>query len=100
MVVVVRFAFDFGRYVTDDLSRVNPAHMNYPTLWYSLGKEYANVEGEWRMNGSYRGADSAIFASEPLTRDTSSWLEIPEYTAMWAARTDQGLEFGLYELDV
>jgi predicted glutamine amidotransferase len=24
-------------------------------------------------------ADSVIIASEPLTRDTSSWVEVPEY---------------------
>ena len=29
-------------------------------------------------------ADSVIFASEPLTSDTSTWLEVPEYSMIHA----------------
>ena len=29
-------------------------------------------------------ADSILVASEPLTRDTSSWVELPEYGALFA----------------
>ena len=28
------------------------------------------------------GPDSALLSSEPLTRDISSWIEVPEYTAL------------------
>ena len=36
-----------------------------------------------------RGADQArsiLVASEPLTRDTSAWVELPEYGALFAER--------------
>ncbi|MBL0122140.1 MAG: hypothetical protein IPP88_05215 [Betaproteobacteria bacterium] len=39
-------------------------------------------EGEWRMTGGAANADSIIVASEPLTKDTSTWVEVPEYSAL------------------
>jgi glutamine amidotransferase len=36
------------------------------------------------MTGGAENADSIIVASEPLTRDTSSWVELPEYGALFA----------------
>jgi len=39
-------------------------------------------EEEWRMTGGAEHADSIIVASEPLTRDTSTWVEVPEYSAL------------------
>ena len=99
-IVAVRFTFDFGRYPTVDLARVHPMQMQYLSLWYSLGTSYQQVDGEWSMTGSARAADSAIVASEPLTRDTSSWLEVPEYGAFWFSRRGGKLAMGSYELDV
>lgn len=98
-VVAVRFTFDFGCYPTDDPARVHPMQLHYLSMWYSLGTRYEPVDGEWRMNGPIASADSVILASEPLTRDTSSWLEVPEYTALWFSRRGGRLELGSYELD-
>jgi glutamine amidotransferase len=36
------------------------------------------------MIGGSDAADSIIIASEPLTRDTSTWLEVPEYSMIYA----------------
>jgi glutamine amidotransferase len=80
----VRYCFDFGRYRTDDPARVHEANLNFLSLWYTLGREYALHEGEWKMTGGAENADSIIVASEPLTKDTSAWVELPEYGALFA----------------
>jgi hypothetical protein len=43
---------------------------------------------------------SAIIASEPLTADISTWLEVPEYSMLTAELTPHGLEFETRDLDV
>jgi len=80
----VRYCFDFGCYRTDDPSRVHEANLSYLSLWYTLGRDYGLHDGEWKMTGGAERADSIIVASEPLTRDTSAWVELPEYGALFA----------------
>lgn len=80
----LRYCFDFGCYRTDDAARVHEANLAYLSLWYTLGRDYALHDGEWKMTGGAGRADSIIVASEPLTRDTSSWVELPEYGALFA----------------
>ena len=80
----MRYCFDFGCYATVHPSAVHEANLNYLSLWYTLGRDYALHEGEWQMSGGAENADSIIVASEPLTRDTSSWVELPEYGALFA----------------
>jgi glutamine amidotransferase len=80
----VRYCFDFGRYRTEDPSKLHEANMTFLSLWYTLGRDYALHEGEWKMTGGAENADSIIVASEPLTRDTSSWVELPEYGTLFA----------------
>lgn len=85
----VRYCFDFGCYDTSDPSRVHEANLNFLSLWYTLGSRYGLHEGtegeaEWRMTGGAEKADSIIVASEPLTRDTSTWVEVPEYSMLHA----------------
>jgi hypothetical protein len=42
-----------------------------------------------------------IIASEPLTSDHSSWLEVPEYSMLIAELgRDNGVEFEARDLDV
>ena len=43
---------------------------------------------------------SVIIASEPLTSDHSSWLEVPEYSMLTAELGPNGLEFETRDLDV
>ena len=87
-IAAVRYCFDFGCYATEDPARVHEANLNYLSLWYTVGHEYGLRGGEWRMRGG-SSADSVIIASEPLTRDTSSWVEVPEY-GMIVADTSSG----------
>lgn len=80
----VRYCLDFGCYRTEDPARVHEANLTFLSLWYTLGRDYGLHGEEWKMAGGAERADSIIVASEPLTRDTSSWVELPEYGALFA----------------
>jgi predicted glutamine amidotransferase len=80
----LRYCFDFGCYRTEDPAKVHEANLSFLSLWYTLGRDYALHDGEWKMTGGAENADSIIVASEPLTRDTSAWVELPEYGALFA----------------
>jgi glutamine amidotransferase len=43
---------------------------------------------------------SVLIASEPLTTDSSTWFEVPEYSMLTAELTPQGVEFETRDLDV
>jgi len=77
-IVAARYAFDFGCYPEDDPASFG--QLDYLSLWYSLGRRYACHEGEWKMLGGQDSAQAMLLASEPLTRDESTWLEVPEYS--------------------
>jgi len=80
----LRYCFDFGCYRTDDPARVHEANLSFLSLWYTLGRDYGLHDEEWKMTGGAERADSILVASEPLTRDTSAWVELPEYCALFA----------------
>jgi predicted glutamine amidotransferase len=83
-IVAVRYCFDFGRYPTVDAARVHEANLSFLSLWYTAGRDYGLHDGEWRMTGGAEQADSILVASEPLTRDVASWVEVPEYSLLHA----------------
>jgi predicted glutamine amidotransferase len=83
-IAAVRYCFDFGCYRTEDPAKVHEANLTYLSLWYTSGSEYGFHDGEWKMTGGADTADSIMIASEPLTRDTSTWLEVPEYSMIYA----------------
>jgi predicted glutamine amidotransferase len=80
----VRYCFDFGCFPTDDAARLHEANLNYLSLWYTAGRDYGLHDGEWQMTGGSENATSALIASEPLTRDTAAWVEVPEYSMLHA----------------
>jgi glutamine amidotransferase len=82
----VRFCFDFGRYQTADPSKLHETNLSYLSLWYTSGREYGFHDNEWKMIGGAGAADSVIIASEPLTTDVTTWLEVPEYSLLHAER--------------
>ena len=84
--VATRFAFDFGCYG----DKVHEANLNYLSLWYTFGREYGLYEGEWKMVGGHHSYDSVMVASEPLTRDVSTWFEVPEYSMLFVADDGNG----------
>ncbi|MCX7961447.1 MAG: class II glutamine amidotransferase [Burkholderiales bacterium] len=95
----LRYAFDFGCYRTDDPAAVHEADLAFLSLWYTLGTDYGLHEGEWRMTGGAENADSILVASEPLTRDTSAWVEVPEYGALFAEIRDGRPQVALRLID-
>ena len=80
----VRYCFDFGCYPTDDAARLHEANLSYLSLWYTAGRDYGLHDDEWKMTGGSDNATSILVASEPLTRDTAAWVEVPEYSLFQA----------------
>lgn len=80
--MAVRFTFDFGRYDNAPLQ----GSAQFLSQWYTLGRDYGLHDGEWKLTGGASAADSVLIASEPLTRDTSVWVEVPEYSALIVSR--------------
>ena len=79
----VRYCFDFGCYPENPAEFV-AGYLAYYSLWYTTGRDYGLHEGEWKMVGGTENADSILIASEPLTRDTAAWVEVPEYSMLHA----------------
>jgi glutamine amidotransferase len=95
--VATRFSFDYGWYPDDDpLLEVD---LPYVSLWYTLGGRYVEHGGGWEMVGD-GPAESFLIGSEPLTRDISTWLEVPEYSALSASFRDGVIEVECRDLDV
>jgi glutamine amidotransferase len=80
----VRYCFDFGCFPTEDAARLHEANLSYLSLWYTAGRDYGLHDEEWKMTGGAENATSILIASEPLTRDTAAWVEVPEYSMLHA----------------
>jgi glutamine amidotransferase len=78
--VATRFTYDFGRF---DQPRMQGA-VDFLSQWYTYGDDYRFADGEWKMVGE--SGQSTLVASEPLTRDVSTWIEVPEYSALLVDR--------------
>jgi glutamine amidotransferase len=81
--VATRYVFDYGWYPDDGSFFAGEREHDFTTLWYTTGARYERINGDWRMQtgGAKR---SLLVASEPLSEDTSSWLQAPEYTMLVA----------------
>lgn len=84
-IAATRFVFDYGWQPFD---APPSTHFAYHSLWYTYGERYGFYDDEYKMKGA-KQKSSIIIASEPLTEDTSTWIEIPEYSLI-AAYIDQG----------
>jgi glutamine amidotransferase len=85
--LATRFSFDYGWYPSED--SLLETDLPYVSLWYTTGGEYRARDGTFGMTAS-SPARSVLVASEPLTLDTSTWLEVPEYSIITAERTADG----------
>jgi glutamine amidotransferase len=81
----VRYCFDFGCYPVQSPESVQETNLTFLSLWYTTGRSFGLHEGEWKMIGGEQTANSMIISSEPLTHDTATWLEVPEYSAVHGA---------------
>ena len=95
--VATRFSFDYGWYPDEDT--MLETDLPYVSLWYTLGGEYARTDNGFAMAAS-ESPQSLLISSEPLTVDTSSWLEVPEYSMITAETAPGRLEFEIRDLDV
>ena len=96
--VATRFAFDYGWYHEGWTFAGGERRYDYTTLWYAAGSGYGCHDGEWNV-GPGDPSTSLIVASEPLTLDRSTWLEVPEYCLMVATPGEHQLDVSLRELD-
>jgi len=90
-----RFAFDYGRNL-DQLPYPDPEFLS---LWYTIGNDYGRHDEEWKMIGGSEASTSAIVASEPLTSDVSTWVEVPEYSMLSASLDGDRMRVEVIELD-
>ncbi|MBA3661837.1 MAG: class II glutamine amidotransferase [Gammaproteobacteria bacterium] len=79
-IAATRFVFDYGWHPTDNHLAT---HFTYHSLWYTYGESYGYYDDEYKMKGTKK-KNSIIIASEPLTEDTTTWIEVPEYTLIMA----------------
>jgi glutamine amidotransferase len=96
-IVATRLSFDYGWYPPED--EMLETDLPFVSLWYAIGGEYGELDGDWRMTAG-DPPRSLIIASEPLTCDSSSWFEVPEYSMLTAELTPHGVEFETRDLDV
>ncbi len=92
--VVTRFSFDYGWYPPGDT--MLETDLPYVSLWVTVGGSYEERDGETGMVGEE--VRSLLVASEPLTKDASTWLEVPEYSMITARRTADGLQHETIDL--
>lgn len=79
-IMVVRYTYDFGVFDTE-LTR---KHLTFYSLWFTLGGEFVKKNGIYQMTSDERS--SICFASEPLSRNVRSWIEVPEYSMTFVKR--------------
>jgi predicted glutamine amidotransferase len=72
----------------------------YTSLWYTAGRSYVDDRDGWQMLAVDGPPEALMIASEPLTADTSSWLEVPEYSLLSVTRESGGLSVRTVDLDV
>lgn len=73
--VVTRFVYDFGWN-----SNITQAFLSYHSLWATFGEKYGKIEGDYKMHGNPEKRQNILIASEPLTSDRTTWIELPEYS--------------------
>ncbi|HEY5318960.1 MAG TPA: class II glutamine amidotransferase [Solirubrobacteraceae bacterium] len=96
-VVATRFSYDYGWYPTADA--LLEVDLPFVSLWFTYGDAYGSAEGEWIMSGDGTPR-SLLVASEPLTADASTWLQVPEYALLAATLAGDDLALELRDLDI
>ena len=94
------FTYDFGCYE----GIVSPAVLSpqMHSLWYTAGDKFGEYDGNWAMSdGDNDGTStSIIIASEPLTRNDSSWFEIQKYSMAVIDRIDGKIKVDIRDLGI
>lgn len=96
-IAATRFVFDFG-WPPKETSE-NQEHLAYHSLWYTFGECYENSNNTYVMKPGPKKC-SVIVASEPLTNDTTTWIEVPEYTILIARLKNETIEIKTKDLNL
>lgn len=84
--VAVCYTFGLGNY--EGLGNdYHPPDEKILRIWYTMGKSYGFYDGEWRMDHASAEATSCLVASEPLTRDQSTWNSVPLQHLVYVRRS-------------
>lgn len=94
-IAATRFVLDYGWFSESQ----SAAHLDYHSLWYTYGESYGFYDNEYKMKGG-NVKSSIIIASEPLTEDTTTWLEVPEYTLIIARHVDNEINIFSQDIDI
>ena len=94
-IAATRFVFDYG-WPSPDIAHL--AHFSYHSLWYTYGDSYGLHDKEYKMIGTKKRS-SILIASEPLTADSTTWIELPEYTLI-IANLDQNNKIQITSEDI
>ncbi|KTD24554.1 class II glutamine amidotransferase [Legionella maceachernii] len=92
---VTRFVFNFGC----NTSNVQKAFLEYHSLWLTVGESYSIVNGIYKMHGTGIRRN-ILFASEPLSTDRTTWIELPEYSITQAWIQEEEVNFRTFDLVV
>lgn len=92
--VATRFTYDFGRFEMPPFQ----GGVEYLSQWYTQGDRYGFTDGEWKMTGG--SGVATLVASEPLTRDVSTWVEVPEYSALLVDSTSDRPRRRIVPIDI
>jgi glutamine amidotransferase len=89
--VAACYTFGLGRYegLGDNYHPPDQAALR---IWYTTGRSYGCYDGEWKMLHADGEATSVIVASEPLTRDRSTWHPVPLQHLVYVHRRGSGFE--------
>jgi glutamine amidotransferase len=87
-IAATRFVYDYG---WTPLGDEPSTHSAYHSLWYTFGEGYGYHNDEYRMKEGGKKS-SIIIASEPLTEDVTTWIEVPEYTMIIARRENNEIK--------
>lgn len=85
LIAATRFVFDYG---WRPLDATVSTHFAYHSLWYTFGEQFGFYNNEYRMKNG-KNKSSIIIASEPLTEDTTTWIEVPEYSLVISYKEDE-----------
>jgi glutamine amidotransferase len=96
-IVATRFAYDYGWYPDEETYYSKRRRYDFTSLWSTAGGAFVCSDGEWIMRDDER-LQSVIVASEPITKDSSTWVEVPEYAMLTAALHDGVVEITAREL--
>lgn len=97
-IVALRYTFDFGRYPLDDPASLQGGLSHYLSLWFTAGERYTPVGTDFSMQGDREAVGSVVVASEPLSRNVTGWVEVPEYTLLIVSPEDGAHRVSMMEV--